>query len=177
VRKEGMDKKFDFYGAAANNSGDKQVRHTGVFIRLLARILDVIVLVAIINILFSIDNLGGNRGWWSPLPIPGWPVFSGGGGLVLENIIRGIFYGGIHPLYYILMHAKGGQTLGKMAFRIKVVTIDGQDITMGQSILRWVGYLLCDVTLGIGYLLIPFTRLRQGLHDKIAQTTVMYLQR
>lgn len=170
-----MDKKLNFYGASANDSGDKQVRHTGVLIRLLARILDVIVLIAIINILFSIDNFGGNRGWWSPLPIPGDLIFSGGG-IVLENIIRGIFYGGIHPLYYILMHAMGGQTLGKMAFRIKVVTIDGQDITMGQSILRWVGYLVCDVTLGIGYLFIPFTQLRQGLHDKIAQTKVMYLQ-
>lgn len=156
--------------------GNDEIRLAGFFVRLFARILDVIVIVAIINVLFYIDNLGGNRGWWPPMPIPGDTLSSSTSFFDIANIIRTIFYVGIHPLYYILLHAMGGQTLGKMAFRIKVVTLNGEDITMVQSTLRWLGYLLCDITLGIGYLVIVFSRSKQGLHDKIAGTKVFFLR-
>jgi uncharacterized RDD family membrane protein YckC len=170
-----MEKKIELAGRGEDSIVTMELRHSGFIVRFLARSLDVIVLVAIINILFYIDNLGGNRGWWPPMPIPGGEAAPSASLLDTVNIIRGLFYAGIHPLYYIIMHAMGGQTLGKMAFRIKVVTLKGLDITMGQSILRWLGYLVCDITLGIGYLFIIASRHKQGLHDKIAKTLVIYL--
>ncbi|MHC4885012.1 MAG: RDD family protein [Planctomycetota bacterium] len=42
--------------------------------------------------------------------------------------------------YLTLMHGKYGQTLGKMAGKIKVVNPDGSDITMGQGLIRALAY-------------------------------------
>lgn len=171
-----MIKKINLADDRENAIAKKDLRHAGFIVRFLARSLDVIVLVGIINVFFYIDNLGGNRGWWPKMPIPSGQGTASTSFLDTVNIIRGLFYAGIHPLYYIIMHGMGGQTLGKMAFRIKVVTLKGMDITMAQSTLRWLGYLICDITLGIGYLLIIASRYKQGLHDKIAKTTVLHLQ-
>ena len=38
--------------------------------------------------------------------------------------------------YYILMHARYGQTLGKMAMKVKVLDISEQPITFTQSVIR-----------------------------------------
>ncbi len=171
-----MENNIALIGTVEGSISKNDVRHTGFIVRFLARLLDIIVLVAIINILFYLDTLGGARGWWPPMPFPGGEAVPSSSLLDMVNIIRGLFYAGLHPLYYIIMHAMGGQTLGKMAFRIKVVSITGQDITMGQSIIRWFGYLVCDVTAGVGYLFVIPSRYKQGLHDRIARTTVIYLK-
>ncbi len=43
----------------------------GFFVRLMARALDVIIIIAVINLFYYIDTFGGTRGWWPPMPIPG----------------------------------------------------------------------------------------------------------
>lgn len=146
----------------------------GFFVRLMARALDVIIIIAVINLFYYIDTFGGTRGWWPPMPIPGETLPTADTFMSTVNILRGIFYMGIHPLYYIILHGMGGQTLGKMAFKLRVVDPGGGYITMGQSTIRWFGYLLCDITLGIGYLVIIFSARKQGLHDKIAGTLVAH---
>ena len=39
-------------------------------------------------------------------------------------------------LYYVLMHARYGQTLGKMAAKVKVLDISENPINLGQAIIR-----------------------------------------
>jgi len=77
--------------------------------------------------------------------------------------------------YYTWMTANFGQTLGKMAVGIKVIRLDGSPVPIGTAALRWLGYWLDNLTLGIGYLLAAFTDQKRGLHDYVAGTRVVYL--
>jgi uncharacterized RDD family membrane protein YckC len=77
--------------------------------------------------------------------------------------------------YYLASWTKSGQTLGKMALGIKIVGADGQPPSGGKALLRYLGYILNGVVLSIGFLWAAFDRKRQGLHDKIAGTYVVYV--
>jgi uncharacterized RDD family membrane protein YckC len=82
-------------------------------------------------------------------------------------------------LYFWIMHATRGQTLGKMAMGIRVVRADDLDaITYGQAAWRHVFvYLISLVTCGIAGIVdvawILWDKRRQALHDKIANTLVV----
>jgi hypothetical protein len=64
--------------------------------------------------------------------------------------------------------------VGKMTVGIKVVGADGQPPTGGRALLRYVGYALSGLVLSLGFLWVIFDRKRQGWHDKIAGTYVVY---
>jgi uncharacterized RDD family membrane protein YckC len=66
-----------------------------------------------------------------------------------------------------------GATPGKMAVGVKVVMANGLPLEFGAACLRYVGYLACALTLGIGYLMIAFTAEKRGLHDYIGGTVVI----
>ena len=78
--------------------------------------------------------------------------------------------------YFIGLWVWKGQTLGQMATRIKVVRADGQPMDLGVATLRFVGLLVCGLTLGIGFLFIVFDERKRGLHDRIAGTYVIPLR-
>jgi uncharacterized RDD family membrane protein YckC len=62
-----------------------------------------------------------------------------------------------------------------MLLNIKVLRGDGTRVTAGYSLLRFLGYVVCGLTLGIGFLWIAFDSRKQGIHDKIADTVVVKL--
>lgn len=77
-------------------------------------------------------------------------------------------------LYFVLMTKFLGQTLGKMVFGLKVVELDGKGLTWGTVIFReWVGRFI-SATILILYIVVAFTKKKQGLHDLFAETTVIY---
>jgi uncharacterized RDD family membrane protein YckC len=61
-----------------------------------------------------------------------------------------------------------------MAVRIRVVNEDGSRLGYRRAFLRWLGYLLCDLTLDLGYLWAAFDPRKQGLHDKVCRTIVVH---
>lgn len=65
------------------------------------------------------------------------------------------------------------QTPGKMALGIRIVTIDGEPIGFGRSILRYFGMIVASLPLGLGLFWIGWDRKKQGWHDKIAGTYVI----
>jgi uncharacterized RDD family membrane protein YckC len=75
--------------------------------------------------------------------------------------------------YQALMLAARGQTLGKMALKVKVVNVDGSPITTGQA---W-GREITRAVLGFLYIIdyIPafFTKEKTTLHDLAAKTRVV----
>jgi len=77
-------------------------------------------------------------------------------------------------IYFTLLEAKGGQTLGKKAMGIKVVNKDGTEIDMAESlirnILRIVDYLPFFYILGI--IMILVTDSGQRIGDLAAGTVV-----
>ena len=66
-----------------------------------------------------------------------------------------------------------GATPGMMAVGVKITTVDGDPIDFGRAFLRYIGYWASAITLGIGFLMIAFTRQKRGLHDYIAGTVVI----
>ncbi|HKW91015.1 MAG TPA: RDD family protein [Methylomirabilota bacterium] len=77
--------------------------------------------------------------------------------------------------YPVIFHWLWGQTLGKMAVRVRVVTLDGGPLTLGRAIVRQIGYWISAVMLGIGYLVAAFRGDKRALHDLIAGTRVEHL--
>ncbi len=76
-------------------------------------------------------------------------------------------------VYYVFFWSLTGQTPGKMIFGVRVVSVDGGRVSIWQSIRRFVGYLISFI-LYLGYLWILVDDRRQGWHDKIANTLVVY---
>ena len=65
-------------------------------------------------------------------------------------------------------------TPGKMLIGAEVVDADtGQAMTLGQSVIRYLGYFVSTIPLGLGLLWVAFDPRKQGWHDKIANTVVV----
>ncbi|HLO02912.1 MAG TPA: RDD family protein [Symbiobacteriaceae bacterium] len=76
--------------------------------------------------------------------------------------------------YYIGMWGARGQTVGEMVLGLRVVSADGQPISFGKAAMRFVGYAVSGLILGIGFLMIAFdSQQHRGLHDRIAGTLMV----
>ena len=77
--------------------------------------------------------------------------------------------------YFILMTHKKGATFGKMAFGLTVVSEEGRRLSLGKIILReTLGKIVSSLVILIGYIMIAFTKKKQGLHDEISKSLVIY---
>lgn len=65
-------------------------------------------------------------------------------------------------------------TPGKMATKLTIVDAKtGGPLSLGQAIIRYVGYIVSSLPLGLGYLWIAIDKRKQGWHDKLAGTVVI----
>ena len=69
--------------------------------------------------------------------------------------------------------AQNGQTPGKMVMGLRVLKQDGTPVDGSTAALRYVGYLLSGLALGLGFLWIIWDPQHEGWHDKIAKTRVI----
>jgi uncharacterized RDD family membrane protein YckC len=76
-------------------------------------------------------------------------------------------------LYYIGFWMLAGQTLGKRIMGVRIVRTDGGRVKFGNAVVRWLGYVVSGI-LFLGFLWILFDNKRQGFHDKLAGTFVVY---
>lgn len=79
----------------------------------------------------------------------------------------------IGNFYYIYFHHKTGQTIGKKLLAIKVIKTDGNSLSWIDAFLRWLGYGIGEIPLGLGQIWIAIDDKKQGWHDKIANTYVV----
>ncbi|MGI9584774.1 MAG: RDD family protein [Acidimicrobiia bacterium] len=77
-------------------------------------------------------------------------------------------------LYYVMFWSLTGRTIGKWFMGLKVVGLNGRPPTIGRSILRIIGYGLSAVVFWLGYLWVIIDDERQGWHDHMARTWVVY---
>ena len=124
----------------------QQLQYAGFWIRLVAFIIDAIILGAIG---FVIGAVVANV----------WEAF------LLQLLARAV--------YSIAFWVGQGATPGKMAVGIKVVMTNGEPIELGAACLRYIGYWASWLIFGIGYLMIAFSAEKKGLHDNIANTVVI----
>lgn len=87
-------------------------------------------------------------------------------GLILATIVGVMYYG--------YMTSKYQATLGKMILGLKVVGLDEQPISFGRAVGRYFAYNLSGLIFYIGYIMVAFDNQKQGLHDKICKTYVVY---
>ena len=109
-----------------------------------------------ILILFSRMNVGLTSPtylYWVVSWIPGWLYY-------------GFCESGIHQA-----------TWGKRALGQRVTDIYGNRISFGRASGRYFGRVLSLITIYIGYLIQPFTARKQALHDKLAGTVVVRIEK
>ncbi len=77
--------------------------------------------------------------------------------------------------YFVALTAGKHQgTYGKRSMGIYVRKRDGGRVWIGHSLVRFVGYLISWIPLGLGYLMAAFHKKKLALHDLIAGTEVVY---
>ena len=77
--------------------------------------------------------------------------------------------------YFVLIWTfTAGQSVGKLLIGLRIVPLDGSKMGFGRSIVRYFAFLLSAIVLFIGLLWVLVSNKRQGWHDKIARTCVIY---
>ncbi|TXC90222.1 RDD family protein [Metabacillus litoralis] len=76
--------------------------------------------------------------------------------------------------YFVLLTKFKNQTLGKMIFGLKVVSLKEERITWGTIIFRELIGRYISKLIWVGYIIVAFTPKKQGLHDLFADTQVIH---
>ncbi len=93
---------------------------------------------------------------------------------ITQFVLTGITVIVIAGIYFIFFWSLIGQTPGKLLLGLRIVNLDGGQITFWQAVRRFIGYFLSAFALYAGYLWILIDNRRQGWHDKLAGTIVIY---
>lgn len=124
---------------------DTTYRHAGFWVRVVAALIDSVIIAAIG---FIVRQIIGDS---DPITI----IIGAG--------------------YHIGMWVKNdGMTFGKKVMGIKVIQTNGQAIDIKTGVIRYIGYIVSGMVLGIGFIWVAFDKNKQGWHDKIANTFVIY---
>lgn len=122
----------------------------GFWVRVVAFIIDAVILAIVTSILNSL-------------------LFAGdptrGNGL---NTLVGLAY----SMYFWSSYGHG-QTLGGRVMKIRVVKTEGSELSLMDAFLRYIGLVVSFVCLFIGVIWVAFDANKQGWHDKIAKTYVV----
>lgn len=140
-----------------------QDRTAGFVTRLLAFALDLVVVAGILS-------LGG----WIAVLIDDMIERVGLSPSVHIATIYVFMIPGIIVLYFVMFWALTGRTIGKWFLGLKVVGADGRPPTIGRSIIRALGYGLSTLAFWVGYIWVLVDDERQGWHDHMAKTWVVY---
>ena len=76
--------------------------------------------------------------------------------------------------YFVFFWMSSGQTLGKAFMGVRVVSISGRPLTFMQAFFRFLIYPLSAIVFFLGFFWILIDNQRQGWHDTIARTYVIY---
>ena len=136
------------------------MRYAGFWKRLIAAIIDGVILTIIAQIVFTVVFNVNIESLETDNPA-----------LLGKINIMSIIFGW---LYFALMESSPKQgTLGKMALGIKVTDLNGNKIDFGRATGRHFSKFISAIILFIGFLMIAFTSRKQGLHDMIAGCLVI----
>jgi uncharacterized RDD family membrane protein YckC len=138
-----------------------RIEYVGFWKRSVATVIDVLILlVVIVPALIAI---------YGPeyLSLAQESVFAGLWDFLLQVVLPAIAV--------ILFWKYRGATPGKMAISAKIVDAQtGGPPSTGKLVLRYVAYLASTLPLLLGFVWVAVDRRKQGFHDKIAGTLVIY---
>lgn len=126
------------------------MKYAGFWKRVAASIIDSIILIPVSFLIGALQTFGG---------------------AYMEGFFVGIV---LSWLYFAISESQSWQaTLGKKLMGIKVTDLYGKKISFARASGRYVSKFLSYITLGLGYVMVAFTRRKQGLHDLVAETLVV----
>ncbi|WP_226035230.1 RDD family protein [Aquibacillus saliphilus] len=136
-------------------------RYAGFWMRFWAYLADLIIVFSINGILFIPfkfinDGVSMDIGFWT---------------------VTGILGSAFFYLYFLLMTKSFNQTLGKMIFGLKVIREDAAPLQWSDLLFREVvGRFIQRVFFitGVLYIVVAFTAQKQGIHDMIGSTRVVF---
>ncbi|PJO41716.1 RDD family protein [Lysinibacillus xylanilyticus] len=134
------------------------LKTAGFWIRFWAFLLDGFVISATVGILvnpifYLMDWSLSETVWYAPI-----------------SILSAIFY----YSYFVLMTKFFGQTLGKMIFGLRVISLKHEKLTWSDVLFRdWIGRIINSIFMPL-YILVGILPNNQGLHDYFADTTVVH---
>ena len=95
-----------------------------------------------------------------------------GGATLVVRILANLFTLVFAGAYTTVLHAVGGQTIGKMLLGIRVVAVDDAPLPLGAALLRYFAYFASLAPLGMGFVMAGLRRDKRALHDLIAGSRV-----
>ncbi len=141
-----------------NTNKNYALKTAGFWIRFWAFLLDGFVITAVGGILvnpifYFMDWSLSETVWYAPI-----------------SIISAIIY----YSYFVLMTKFFGQTLGKMIFGLRVISLKHEKLTWSDVLFRdWIGRIINSIFMPL-YILVGILPNNQGLHDYFADTTVVH---
>lgn len=90
---------------------------------------------------------------------------------VVFSFISGAF---LLAIYLVFFWTLIDQSLGQVLIGLRVVRTNGHSMTLVPAIKRMLGYYVSFFSLGLGFLWVLIDDRRQGWHDKLADTVVVY---
>lgn len=146
------------YASTEFPMNDTDVEYAGFWVRVGATMIDTLLIMVItLPVLVSIY---------------GWKYF-GSDQLITgpaDFLVSWVFPAGAVVWFWTQKQA----TPGKAALSLRVLDADsGENLSVGQSIGRYLGYFVSMIPLGLGLLWVAFDRRKQGWHDKLAHTVVV----
>jgi uncharacterized RDD family membrane protein YckC len=108
---------------------------------------------------FSVDSIPGVR---SLVEILTGPIVTG--------LVTFLYILSYHVFFWII----AGQTPGKALIGLRIVTLDGHRLTPWRAFIRFLAYFISAIPLYLGFLWVIIDDYRQGWHDKLAGTYVIY---
>ena len=152
----------------SDGNGNLQWVSAGFVVRLVAYTLDVLIVgigVSVIKAPFWIGSLLLQAPFWSRNLLFQYSL------LDIIGYLSGV-------IYFILMTYYSGNTLGKKIMNLRVVSGKSNHMTWMQVIYReTIGRFLSGVIYGVGYLLILGDPDKRALHDRLADTKVIYAKK
>lgn len=147
-------------------------KYAGFWIRALAILIDGLIILSpmlvIDYLLFTLT--GPDMSYveynFTETDVPLWTTYD------TLSIISNILIGAV---YYGVLTFKYRGTIGKLVIGLQVVGGNGEGISFGRAVGRYFAYMLSSI-LYIGYIMVAFSKKKQGLHDKICKTYVVYKQ-
>lgn len=135
-----------------------KLKTAGFWIRFWAFFIDSLVISAVIGIcinpiFYLMDWSLSDSNWYAPI-----------------SIISAVVY----YLYFVLMTKFLGQTLGKMIFGLRVVSVKHETLSWSDVLFReWIGRFISNI-FKLLYVFVAIMPDNQGLHDFFADTKVIH---
>lgn len=149
----------------AQPAGSASVAYGGFWVRVVAYLIDGILLNIVFGIIGAI--LGVSMIPADPTKMESMAGMEDMGRFQLVALV-------VTWLYFALMESSPrGATIGKMALGLRVVDEQGNRISFARATGRFFAKFVSTIILMIGYLMVAFTDRKRGLHDMIAGTLVI----